>query len=218
MSKFSDMTYYEVLDVSIDATPSQIRQAYQDVLSMYQDDLLVSDSFFTGKEKESIIGRIEKAYSVLSNQNQRIMYNQSFVPPQIEPDFSGIHQDDDTKVVPMFTPPDKSPDKSGLLSRVQAAAKTDPVKTIIANVNSSETISGESFKMLREAFGIRHENIFEITRIRISVLKSIENNRFKELPPRVYLKSFLKAFSEILQLDPETAVVGFISYMDENDT
>jgi len=218
MNKFEDMTYYEVLEVPQGATPSQIRQAYENILSVYQDDTLVSDSFFTGKEKQRIIDRIEKAYSTLSVERSRIVYNQIIGMAYGKTELFENPHDEEVKVVPIFEAPDKSLDKTGFLSRVSQLAETDHIKELIAEIHASDTVSGLSFRTLREALDISHEKIFDMTRIRISVLKSIEDNQFDQLPPNVYLKSFLRAFAEILQLDPDRAAKGFISYMEQGET
>ena len=62
--------------------------------------------------------------------------------------------------------------------------------------------------------GIELEEIYEITRINVSILKSIENNQFGRLPPIIYLKNFLKSYTEILQIDSKRIVDGYMKNMD----
>jgi len=215
MSTFNTMTYYEILEVSFDATPSEIRQAYQSVLSIYQDDSLVADSFFNGDEKANIIKRIEEAYSVLSDSNRRFIYNQSIVLPGSEIRLSEQPAEEDKKVAPIFESPDKTLDKAGFLKLIQEKAQTASVRNLIEEIHGSSVVNGQQFKQLRMALDISHEKIFELTRIGVSVLKGIEENELGDLPPNVYLKSFLKTYAEILQLDPEAALQGFMSFMDQ---
>ena len=67
--------------------------------------------------------------------------------------------------------------------------------------------------MLREAIGIEIEDIFEVTRINTAVLNCIENDDHEKLPPKIYLKNFLRAYAQVLQLDPEKFVQGYLQYI-----
>ena len=48
-------------------------------------------------------------------------------------------------------------------------------------------------KNLRKSVGIDLQEVFEVTRVSIPTLKSIEENEFEKLPPIIYLKNFLKS-------------------------
>jgi cytoskeletal protein RodZ len=83
------------------------------------------------------------------------------------------------------------------------------VEAIARKILSEERVSGSDLKRLREAIGIRQEEVFEITRITVSVLDAIENDQLDNLPPLIYLKNFLKQYAEILQLDSEKVIEGY---------
>ncbi|MBW1768544.1 MAG: helix-turn-helix domain-containing protein, partial [Deltaproteobacteria bacterium] len=88
------------------------------------------------------------------------------------------------------------------------------LKEISDEILSKESISGNDLKKVREAMGIELEEIFEITRINISILKSIEDNQFGRLPPIIYLKNFLKSYTEILQIDSKKIIDGYMKNID----
>ena len=71
-------------------------------------------------------------------------------------------------------------------------------------------ISGNDLKCLRKASGIKLEDVFEVARISVSILNYIENDELEKLPPQIYLKNFLKSYAEILHLDSEKIVDGYI--------
>ena len=71
-------------------------------------------------------------------------------------------------------------------------------------------ISGNDLIKLRRALKIDLAEIYVVTKISISVLKSIEENLFEDLPADVYLKNFLKSYAEILQIDPLRVVNGYL--------
>jgi cytoskeleton protein RodZ len=54
------------------------------------------------------------------------------------------------------------------------------------------------------------EEIFQVTKISPTALAAIERDDVANLPPKIYLISFLKAYAEALQLDPRQIVEGYI--------
>jgi len=73
-----------------------------------------------------------------------------------------------------------------------------------------EIISGEDLKNLRESRGLELQDIHRITKISPTVLETIEKDDIRNLPPRIYLKSFLKAYAEILEVDTNRIVQGYL--------
>ena len=59
MKPFEEQNYYEVLEVSPNALPLEIRRAYKKSFALYQDDSIASYSFFSGEERQEILSRID---------------------------------------------------------------------------------------------------------------------------------------------------------------
>lgn len=79
-----------------------------------------------------------------------------------------------------------------------------------------EVISGEHLKNLRESLGIELEEVFQATKISPTALQAIERDDITNLPPTIYLKSFLKAYAEILQLDAKQIVDGYLKNIQKD--
>ena len=62
--------------------------------------------------------------------------------------------------------------------------------------------------------GVSLEQIAEWTKIRPGMLRSIEEDRFYELPSRLHLKSFLKAYVQYFHLNPESVVGRYMKRID----
>lgn len=77
-----------------------------------------------------------------------------------------------------------------------------------------EVISGKDLKNLRESLGIELEEVFQATKISPTALEAIEKDDIANLPPTIYLKSFLKSYAEILQLDTEKIVQGYLKNIE----
>jgi len=65
MSKFEELTYYELLEIPPNASTFEIRQAYKEALSIYGSDSPISYSFFIEEERERILENIENAFATL---------------------------------------------------------------------------------------------------------------------------------------------------------
>ena len=75
-------------------------------------------------------------------------------------------------------------------------------------------ISGNDLKHLRKSFGVKIEDLFEVTRITVSILEAIENDEFGTLPSTVYLKNFLKTYAELFEIEPKKIIDGYIKNLN----
>ena len=103
-----------------------------------------------------------------------------------------------------------SVNESHLYSRVKEKLITEDVKTLSDEILLKERLSGDDLKKLRKAVGVKIQEIKYITKLSTSVLKAIEENRFEELPPDTYLRSFLRSYAKILQINPQKIIDGYL--------
>src|SRR5262245_16303831 len=68
---------------------------------------------------------------------------------------------------------------------------------------------GSTFKARREAKGLSLEQISTETRINTRFLQAIENDDFQVLPGGIFSRGFVRAYAEVLGMDPEKAVADF---------
>ncbi|KAL1209476.1 Chaperone protein dnaJ 6 [Cardamine amara subsp. amara] len=72
--KQTSSSYYEVLGVSVDSSADQIRKAYHKLAMRWHPDRWTKDPFRSGEAKRRF-QQIQEAYSVLSDQGKRSMYD-----------------------------------------------------------------------------------------------------------------------------------------------
>jgi curved DNA-binding protein CbpA len=77
MNTRNKQSYYEILDVSLNANPEVIRMAYIRAKNAYNRDSLAAYSLFDREESKNILAEIEEAYSVLSDSEKRRKYDES---------------------------------------------------------------------------------------------------------------------------------------------
>jgi cytoskeletal protein RodZ len=65
---------------------------------------------------------------------------------------------------------------------------------------------GSTFKARREAKGLSLEQIATETRISTRFLQAIEHDDFQVLPGGIFSRGFVRAYAEVLGMDPDKAV------------
>jgi DnaJ-class molecular chaperone len=208
MKRFEELNHYEILEIPVDASSFEIREAYRDALSIYNEDSLVTYSLFTDEERDRILKKVEKAFGTLIDEKSRVDYDRNLVKSG-EADTSILNKRSQRKPIPLFRTRNLI-DKDTLLKKIRKRIEDKEVKEISNQILSKEVISGNDLKKLRESIGIELEEIFEVARIGVSILKSIEENQTEGLPSSVYLKNFLKVYAELLQVDSKKVVDGYL--------
>jgi DnaJ-class molecular chaperone len=70
------LSLYDVLELTPDATPQEIRSAYLRLKSSYGKDNIAHYTVFSREETETMLANIENAYLTLSNPERRRNYDQ----------------------------------------------------------------------------------------------------------------------------------------------
>jgi len=208
MSDFKKMNYYEVLEVPVNASFFEIRHAYKEALSVYGEDSLSTYSLFSEAERDTLLKKIEEAFQTLMDEKKRSDYNNQLVKDG-EVDPGDLLRDQNKNSIPIFLARNTL-DKNSFFKKVKKKIGESSIQNLSREILETELISGQDLKKLRQAIGIQLEDIFEVARISISILKAIENDDFQNLPSLIYLRNFLKSYAEILHLDPEKVADSYI--------
>ena len=211
MQKFDELNYYEIFEIPINASAFEIRQAYKEALSIYGDDSQISYSFFLQEESKEILDRVEEAFSTLIDQEKRELYNKMLVrEKKIDP--SSLTKKREKVPTPLFS--SKTPGGAALSKTIMKRIKDKDLKKTKETILSKDMISGDDLKQLRQTVGIKIEDLFEVTRITVSILEAIENDNFGTLPATVYLKNFLKAYAKLFEVDPKKIIDGYLKNLN----
>jgi curved DNA-binding protein CbpA len=70
-----EQNHYEVLEIPANSDARQVERAYQIALATYRPDSAATYSVFSDEDNQTILGRIEEAYGVLSDASQRAEYD-----------------------------------------------------------------------------------------------------------------------------------------------
>ncbi|MGD2030369.1 MAG: helix-turn-helix domain-containing protein [Desulfobacterales bacterium] len=210
MKNFDRLNYYEILKIPPNSSSFEIKRAYQDTLSIYNKDSLVTYSLFSKEERNSILNRVKEAYSTLIDKNKRAAYDTTLLDSgQLEVSMASIQSQRKTPHVHTS----HLTNSETYEERVRKKSRKNEVETLSNEVLSKDLISGDDLKMIRKAAGIELSEMHAVTRISVSVLKSMEENQIESLPPKIYLKNFLRHYAEMLQIDSHKVIDGYLKHI-----
>jgi len=207
MKSLDGLNYYEILKIPVNASFIEIKRAYRAVLSIYDEDSFATYSLFSNGERDNILKAIEKAFLTLIDEDKRADYDRMLVDSGYL-DMSVIRKEQ-KKPTPLFRTNDVT-NVDNLAERVRKKSKEKEVEKLANEILSKDLISGSDLIELRKAVGVELSEIDVVTKISVSVLKSIEENQFENLPADIYLKNFLKSYAEVLQIDSQKIVDGYL--------
>lgn len=198
--RFSQLNYYEMLDIKSGSVPSEIRHAYNAAMQIYQPGSLASYSFFSEEERHEILSLIEKAYATLINEQDRKDYDDELI------------RRGELAAKDEMTTAEKKPVSIFDISRIPAAKTvltgTDSLKNRIqqsagiGEILKQQELCGADLKKVRTELDVPIEQIAQETRVRLDHLRSIEEDDVARLPAPVFLKGFVKSYLKCLGLEP----------------
>ena len=209
MKPYREQNYYELLEILPDASPLEIRRAYKRVFELYQDESIVSYSFFSKEERQEILFLLEKAYLTLVDLESRAQYDRRLIE-------LGLFDKERQYSKKMKEPVPIYDFKKIHFDVVEPARKIDELKergsqnSIIQNILAQDILTGADLNKIRTELEIPLEEIADNTKVRIGMLRAIEEDNLELFPPAVYLKGFLKSYARYLQIDENVVVNGFI--------
>ena len=207
MKNFERLTYYDILKIPPNSSSFEIKRAYRDALSIYNEDSLVTYSLFSSDERDKILKTIEEAFLTLINENKRAAYDRMLTDSG-QVDLSITSMRNQKKPVPFYTGNITNIDN--FAERVRKKSREKEVKKLTNEILSKDLISGDDLKKVREAVDVEISEINAITRISVSVIKSIEGNQLESLPPKLYLRNFLRTYAKTLKIDPQRIIDGYL--------
>lgn len=194
MKRIEEQSYYEILEVSSNATVKEIQRAYEHAQETYHRDSLAIYSLFSEEEVNQIQAAIEEAYRGLIDEALRRSYDQSLLR------VSGGPKEE--------RPPE--------VQRISREKETSLSFTALSINAEDEIYRGKTLRQIRERIGIDLKTISAETKINTKILEWIEEEVLEKLPAAVYLRGFLKSYAQSLGLDPQKVVEGYFQFLSEN--
>ena len=201
MKSLSDQNYYELLEIHSDADAEEIERAYRMSMITYANDSLAGYSIFSEGDSEALRERIELAYHVLSDRELRREYDLSLgVAPPVEMS--------------------EASDATEIAAITEALGEPEPFLHPIGELDgpddSTGDFDGSRLRRLRMRNGLEIEDIAGVTKINPTYLRFIEEDRFQDLPHRVYVHGFVTAYATCIGLDSKHVAASYMSRFSED--
>jgi len=197
--------YYDVLNITPDASKTDIFESYQKLQKLFAKDNIAIYGLFSDEMLEEKTQEIELAYQLLSDSKKRKAYDKELKDRGIIPLTSR------EGIIPEVTI--RKPDEEG---RTEEEKSTPARKSpgVITKEHYSKKYrgyykeySGRVLAKIRNDNKISLDELYEETKIKTKFLVAIEEESYEELPPTPYLIGFLKAYADYFSL-PEDEVVN----------
>ena len=229
----SSINYYEILEISENATRKEIVEAYQRAKAVYSKDSMALYSLYSDEESNNMVNLIEEAYQVLINPQRRDLYNRehninshravvniifdkpgelgrSFVET---PNFGDTSDDyEDPKI-------NKAAFKAYVsVSKQESASKVPEYKldeSFESKIRFEEEFSGVFLQQIRKYKNMNLGYLSNVTKVAVYHLEAIEREDYKAMPARVYVRGFIKSYAKALDLDFEKVVDAYMKRYDK---
>jgi cytoskeletal protein RodZ len=94
----------------------------------------------------------------------------------------------------------------------ETGAETDaPLERINVALGAKEEATGEFLRKAREASGVDLRSISHETKIGVTMLGYIEEERLDRLPVEVYLRNFVRQYARCLGLEDERIARSYVA-------
>jgi curved DNA-binding protein CbpA len=211
MSGFEELDHYDVLEVEPEAAPDEIERSYRVLYAAYESDSLATYSMFGAEEAEQLRDRIEQAYRVLSDPALRRCYDAERAGEM--PENEGEYDDEPVVLAPLsdgLGQPLGEP-------RSRVVPTFDRMDDVAEAESDEETVwDGPRLRRARLLRGVEVEDVAAATKIGPAYLRSLEEDRFDDLPAVVYVRGFVAAFARFLGLDADAVARSYAQRFEEH--
>jgi len=221
IKKIEDMNYYELLEISTDASSQDIHRAYDRMRKTYEPNSIALYSLFSPEETASINQRIEDAYRTLVYEETRKRYDALLRQRNEQPEPAAtLPAEKRYQTQPLQPSLSLEADNRYLKSAEPMQAPLQrPTPSVVMPTSQPlpSTITeftGSVLKVLREQRNITVRNIADMTKLGTRYIEFIEAENFSKLPARPYLRGFLILYAKALGYEPERLVSDYLKRYD----
>ena len=192
LKSWQEQNYYEILEVSPQATEEEIRVAYDKLKTIYNSASSGMTILFTPEEVKAIHDKVEEAYRMLRD-------------PRSQREYDLMLRGEWEK--PIVPPPSPT-----VIYRILSQ------KQIREALGGDEiTWSGEALRKIRRYLSLDLDEMAVETKIAKHNLKAIEEEDVHALPAPVYLKGFLKTYTKALGLESQRVTEEYLARIPWKD-
>lgn len=191
--------YYEILEISNTANQHDITMAYEKAKRTYSAQNAALYSVFTESEASTLREMIEEAYSVLSNQNYRNIYEKRLLSKSFSA--SDLSLDALRKASTELFNENSLLEKCNDDEIVASKPNYDQNPDLENEIQSCDQWSGDFLKKVREYKKYSIELLHEKTKVNPWYLKALEQMEPENLPAPVFVRGYIIQMAKTLGLN-----------------
>jgi flagellar biosynthesis protein FlhG len=229
MKSLKSQNYYEILGVTRDASPEEVRKAFEIAKQTFQQNSLATYSLFTDEENQEILAVITRAYETLFTPALRREYDafldgleakghparERRIPPSPPgpPSRPGPVLPQRDKPAPLGRPRvELGPlrEATGAATGGEAPPAERKEEAMEDYLRSVGAFNGGVLKKVRQLRGLSIDDIADRTKIRKTYIQYIEEEQFDFLPAPVYVKGFITLIAGLLELPSQRVAEDYM--------
>jgi len=202
----SGQNFYEILELTEDATLQEIERAYAEAKETYSPTSSALYSMFSRDEAQALHKLIEQAYSTLSNQDLRRGYDEKILSSLS----TGEPVDNSLYI--------NSPESTEQVTLVEGDLIIKDFAqnaTIEEQIESLEDCSGLFLQKVRKYKNISLDEVSKFSKVSKTNILAIEEEDFESLPARVFIRGFVVQVCKLLGIDPVAFSKEYLKSLDE---
>tara|TARA_B100001248_G_scaffold262698_1_gene261090 strand:+ start:22181 stop:22846 length:666 start_codon:yes stop_codon:yes gene_type:complete len=216
MTSDSNQNYYELLDVDPTASLEEIQEAYKEAKETYSTDSTALYSMFSEDEARQINYLLDEAYQTLSHHARRRDYDSKLRGEHFEVVVDKSHVPEETPIKKQPSPsfqnlPDEDDDQLG-----RTRFSSYQIDEVFEDeIRKQTAFDGSFLKKIREYKNVELDVISQHLKISKHHFQAIEENDFNRLPADVFIRSYIKQYSEALGIDAKIACDSYMKLLKE---
>ena len=198
-------TFYDVLEVTTDASLNDIQKAYEKAKETYSPSSPALYSIFSQEEAQQLNRMIESAFSVLSHPERRSEYDKKITGQK---DFASNLDKiiKDAEIV-------EKPISKNLGQTAFGTYEINP--DFEEKIKNAESFDGEFLQKIRHYKNVTLEQLSEKSKISKTYILAIESHDFSSLPAKVFVRGFVIQIAKLLKLPEEYIANSFMKNFKE---
>jgi len=178
-------THYEILETEPGVSDEEIRRAFRRVKDIYAEGSLAIAGLYDETHLGALHARLNAAHDTLFSPERRRAYD------------LGLPEADLARAV-------RAAAQLQAPRAVERHESTEPV------LGLDEDVTGQGLRRVREARGLDISDLAQRTKISERHIRSIEEERFSDMPAAVYVRGYVMTLARALRIDPNRAAAGIL--------
>jgi flagellar biosynthesis protein FlhG len=185
-----EQTHYEVLETEPGVSDEEVRRAYRNLKEIYSSSSPVVAGLYDDEELAALHARANAAHDTLFAPEKRRLYDLALPEADLARAVRAAAQSGRRGTVANGSGENGSNDRRELRSE-----SPEPL------VEIGDEVTGAVLRKIRESRGLDLAEISQRTKISERYLRSIEEEKFADMPAAVYVRGFVTEYARMLRID-----------------